>query len=196
MSYSVYDVSIPVLVRGLTILSALLDKGAAHAQQHNIDPVFLPNARLAPDMLTLAGQVQRASDTAKFAAARLSGIEAPSFADEEATFEQLKDRCAKTITYLQSVERTALEAGETRQITFWRFERVDAHRRSIPATIRVAQLLLSPHDRLRHLASQRRAGRQARLSRIVREPRVTPGFACCRKNKPRGHDEGPVGEFG
>ena len=118
MSYSVYDGSIPVLVRGLTILSALLDKGAAHAQQHNIDPVFLPSARLAPDMLTLAGQVQRASDTAKFAAARLTGTEAPSFADEEATFEQLKNRCAKTITYLQSVERTSFEGGDTRQVTF------------------------------------------------------------------------------
>lgn len=118
MSLSVYEASVPVLVRGLTILSALLDKGANHAREHHLEPSFLPDARLAPDMLTLAGQVQRASDTAKFAAARLTATEAPSFADQEVTIDQLKERCAKTVSYLQAFDRAAFEGSETRLVSF------------------------------------------------------------------------------
>ena len=43
-------------------------------------------------MLTLAGQVQRASDTAKFAAVRIGGVENVPFADEESSFAELQDR--------------------------------------------------------------------------------------------------------
>src|SRR5690348_482165 len=62
MSLSMYEVSIPVFIRGLTVLSSLLEKGQAHAAQTGAGEEMV-QARLAPDMLTLAGQVQRASDT-------------------------------------------------------------------------------------------------------------------------------------
>ena len=118
MSLSIHDASVPVLTRGLTILSALLDKGEAHARETGVMPSSYVEARLAPDMLTLAGQVQRASDTAKFAAARLTGTEAPPFSDDEATFDQLRERCARTIAYLNSVPRAAFEGSETRDVSF------------------------------------------------------------------------------
>lgn len=57
MALSLYDISIPVFIRGLGQLSHLLDKGLAHAQATGIDPATLVDARLAPDMLTLAGQI-------------------------------------------------------------------------------------------------------------------------------------------
>ena len=63
MSLTMYQASIPVFVRGLTALRGLLQKGAGHAAASGSDPNALVAARLAPDMLTLAGQVQRASDT-------------------------------------------------------------------------------------------------------------------------------------
>ena len=69
-------------------------------------------------MLTLGGQVQRASDTAKFAAARLTGTDGPGFSDDETTIEALKARCAKTIAYLESVPQEAFEGAEQRSITF------------------------------------------------------------------------------
>lgn len=118
MTFSLYDASVPVLTRGLMNVSALLDKGEAYALEHDIPLPSCLNARLAPDMLTLTGQVQRASDTAKFTAARLTATEAPPFADDEATFGELKDRCAKTIAYLRTVEPASFEGSETRQVTF------------------------------------------------------------------------------
>ena len=68
MSLSMYQVSIPVFVRGLGVLATILDKAAAYADEKGIAPATLIEARLAPDMMTLAAQVQRASDTSKLAA--------------------------------------------------------------------------------------------------------------------------------
>ena len=90
MSLSMYDVTVPVLIRGLSILDEYLDRAAAFAAENKIDPQVLVNARLAPDMQPLSGQIQRASDTSKGAIARLTDLQAPSFADTEVTLEDLK----------------------------------------------------------------------------------------------------------
>jgi hypothetical protein len=116
MSLSMYDVSVPVLVRGLGVMSEYLEKAAAHAREHQFPPANLLNARLAPDMMSLAGQVQRASDNAKGGIARLANVEAPSFPDNEVTLEDLKARIARTISFLESVDPKKLEGSESRPV--------------------------------------------------------------------------------
>jgi hypothetical protein len=96
MPLSMYQASIPVLVRGLKNLSAVLRKGEAH-----------PGS---------ASLVQRASDTAKGCAARLAGIANPSFPDEEKTFADLQARIDKTIAFLQSVKPEQIEGSENKPI--------------------------------------------------------------------------------
>lgn len=118
MPLSMYQASIPVLTRGLGVLSDLLTKGEAHAREAGLDPASMVATRLAPDMFPLSGQVQRASDTAKYAAARLSGGSGPSLADEEVTFEDLRLRCTRTVSYLETITPEALEGSEEREITF------------------------------------------------------------------------------
>ncbi|CAN5668213.1 DUF1993 domain-containing protein [soil metagenome] len=116
MSISLHQASIPLFLRGLKNLSKLLEKGAAFAAEKGIDPSELIEARLAPDMLALAAQVQRVSDTAKLSGERLSGIESPKMADDETTFPQLQERIAKTIAYLESLPVADVDAGESRTI--------------------------------------------------------------------------------
>jgi uncharacterized protein len=116
MSISMYDFSIPMLTRGLTTLSAILDKGAAHAETKKFDSVVLAQARLFPDMHPLVRQVQIACDTAKGAAARLAGIEVPKHEDNEATFADLKARIAKTVDFLKTITPAQLKDAETRNI--------------------------------------------------------------------------------
>jgi hypothetical protein len=116
MSISMYDFSIPMLTRGLTNMSALLDKGAAHAETKKFDSVVLAQARLFPDMHPLVRQVQIACDTAKGAAARLAGIEVPKHEDTEASFADLKARIAKTVDFLNTVSAAQLKDAETRNI--------------------------------------------------------------------------------
>jgi uncharacterized protein len=116
MTVSIYDVSIPVLVRGLTNLSAVLDKAVAHAEAKKIDPAVFAQARLFPDMHPLTRQVQIACDTAKGAGGRLAGIEVPKHEDNEVTLAELKQRIGKTLDFLKTVKPSQLEGAESRSI--------------------------------------------------------------------------------
>ncbi|HEV7612783.1 MAG TPA: DUF1993 domain-containing protein [Steroidobacteraceae bacterium] len=116
MSISMYDISIPPLTRGLTNLTACLDKAAGHAAAKKFDSAVLAQSRLFPDMYPLVRQVQIACDTAKGAAARLAGIDPPKHEDTEATFADLKARIAKTLDFLKSVDAAQLKDAESRSI--------------------------------------------------------------------------------
>ena len=117
MPVSMYQVSIPVFIRGLRALGGCLEKGRADADTRKFAPDILVNARLAPDMHTLSRQVQIASDVVKSCAARLAGMEPPSYPDTESNFEELQARIAKTIAFLEGITEAQLEGSETRQIT-------------------------------------------------------------------------------
>jgi len=116
MAISMYDATIPVLIRGLGILDEYLDRAAAFAVDNKIDPKVLVNARLAPDMLPLSGQVQRASDTSKGAIPRLTDLQAPGFADTETTLEDLKKRIADTVAFLKTVTPEHLRGAQERKV--------------------------------------------------------------------------------
>jgi hypothetical protein len=117
MALSMYDISVPVFTRGLGQLIHLFDKSLAHAKANGIDTATLVDARLAPDMLTLAGQVQRASDASKLGAARIAGITAPSFPDEEKTWDDLLARIRKTQDFLATIDRALIDGQEERPVT-------------------------------------------------------------------------------
>jgi len=117
MSLSMYQISIPVFARALNNLAAILNKAVAHAEAKKIDPSVLINYRLAPDMLPLSRQVQIASDAAKGCAARLAGVEVPSFADTETTFPELQERIAKTLAFLNTVNAAQIDGSESRTVT-------------------------------------------------------------------------------
>jgi uncharacterized protein len=116
MSISMYDVSIPIFTLSLTNLSAILDKAASHEQSKKVDPKVIPQARLIVDMLPLSAQIQIACDTAKGAAARLAGVEAPKHEDTEATLAELKARVAKTLDFIKTIKPEQLQGAETREI--------------------------------------------------------------------------------
>lgn len=113
MPLSMSQSSIPLFIRALRNLSEILKKSEAHPEAASF-----VEARLAPDMLTLAGQVQRASDAAKACVARLSATQAPSFPDTEKTFPELEERIRKTIDYLKSVPAAQVDGSEEREIAF------------------------------------------------------------------------------
>ncbi len=110
MSYSLYRSTIPGFIAMLGNFKAWLDKAAAQGSETALE------ARLAGDMFALPRQIQMASDAAKGAAARLTGTDAPAMPDTEVTFAQLKDRCDRTIAYLESIDPQAFDAGAEREV--------------------------------------------------------------------------------
>ncbi|MFY1826647.1 DUF1993 domain-containing protein [Myxococcus fulvus] len=117
MSLSMYEATIPVFIRALEVLSTLVTQGEKYAQEKGLDPKQVLEARLAPDMFNLVQQVQRASDTSKATAERLSGEPAPRMPDTESTFDELRQRIDKTLTYLKSVPAKSFAGSETRTVT-------------------------------------------------------------------------------
>ena len=117
MSVTIYSASVPVFTRLLTNLLALLDKAEAYATERKIDLNYLVNDRLAPDMYPLKGQVQNATDHAKFAVARLSGRTPPSWPDDEQTIDELKARIQKALDYLKTFSEADLAGTDAREIT-------------------------------------------------------------------------------
>jgi hypothetical protein len=116
MSVSMYEVSIPIFTLSLNNLAAILDKAAAHAEAKKVDPNVLPSTRLIADMLPLSAQIQIACDTAKGAAARLAGVEAPKHEDTEATIADLRARVDKTLAFIKSIKPEQFANAETREI--------------------------------------------------------------------------------
>ena len=117
MPISMYGASVPLFTQMLNGLSGVLDKGAAFAATKKVDQAVLLGSRLAPDMLTLTRQVQIASDTSKMCVARLAGIEAPKYEDNELTFDELKARIAKTVAFFDTVTAPQVDGSEEREIT-------------------------------------------------------------------------------
>jgi hypothetical protein len=110
--------SLPVFEIGLNALTGVLDKAAAFAATRKADPAVMLGWRLAPDMFAFVRQVQVACDQAKNGAARLAGVDAPKFEDTETTFDQLKDRVARTLAYLKTLDPKAIDAAADREVTF------------------------------------------------------------------------------
>ena len=117
MSLSMYDASLAPFIRMLGNLSAILHKAEAYAAERKIEPGVLLNARLAPDMYPLVRQVQIASDTVKGCAARLAGIDIPSYADSESSFAELQERIAKTQAFLHNIAAEQLDGSEGKSIS-------------------------------------------------------------------------------
>lgn len=111
MRFSIHAASAPVFVNSLRDMRAWLDKAAAARPEAE-----LMDARLAPDMRPLPAQFQMASDSAKNAMARLAGIQPPAMPDTETSFDELRDRCDRTIAFVESIDAAALADAATREV--------------------------------------------------------------------------------
>jgi uncharacterized protein len=110
--------ALPVCQRMLGNLSHILQVAQAFCEERKIDPAVLTNDRLAPDMFPLSRQVQIACDAVKNGLARLSGLDAPKFEDNETTFAQLQERIQKTLDFVATVPASALDGTEGKDISF------------------------------------------------------------------------------
>ncbi len=117
MSLSVHESSVPVVIKALTALSAVLDKGAAHAAAKGTDEANYLTMRLVPDMLPLSAQVRIACDIPRRGLVRMAGGEPQPLEDKEGSFADLKTRIADTIAVLEAITPESMEGSEARTIT-------------------------------------------------------------------------------
>ena len=104
-------------VKMLQNLDRWLETANAFAEKKKLEPGVLGQARLAPDQYPLTRQVQSACDAAKFAAAYLSGQQAPSHPDTEKTIDELRARVQTCIRYVESVKPSAYADAASRRVS-------------------------------------------------------------------------------
>ncbi len=117
MTISMHSASVPVFLRLFDNLGCWLDKAEAHATVKKFDPQVYLGARLAPDMLPFTKQIQIACDGAKFGVSRLAGIDAPKFADTEASLAELRERVRATAEFIRSVPASQIDGTEDKDVT-------------------------------------------------------------------------------
>ena len=112
MSLALDTLSTSMFLRGLNVLSGLIDRAA----ESGLDEAVLMEARLAPDMRPFPDQVRMAAFSARSCIARLTGQEWPKTDDSETSLSELKATVALSIAFIEGVEATAFAGGETRRI--------------------------------------------------------------------------------
>ncbi len=114
---NLYDATIPIFTKMLRNVGSWLDKGTDLAAAKKVEPIVLMQSRLAIDMYPLIRQIQAACDTAKFAAAKMTGQDAPSHPDTEKTLEEARTRLATCIKYLESFKPEDFVECENRAVS-------------------------------------------------------------------------------
>ncbi len=104
------------LIKMLKNLDRWLDAAAAYASVKKFEPEVLLQSRLAPDMFTLAQQIQAACDGVKMLAARLSGQEPPKHPDTEKTLAELRARIQTVLAYARDFTPQQFEGAATREV--------------------------------------------------------------------------------
>jgi len=114
---SMHAVSAPMFTTMLNNLNTWLDKAEAYASERKFDVETLLQARLAPDMLPLSGQIALATAFAKNAMCRLAAQTPPDFPDTDKTLADFRARIARALDIVQSISAADLEGSAEREVT-------------------------------------------------------------------------------
>ena len=116
MTISMYQVSVPVFLRNLNALAAVLDKAAAWAEAKKFDQAVLLGTRLYPDMFPLNVQIGQVCTHAARGVAMLSGLAQPEFGGPETTIAALKERVTKTIDFVKTAKEAQIDGTEDKDV--------------------------------------------------------------------------------
>lgn len=115
MPLSMYQASVPLFTQTLSGMSNVLDKGAAHYADKEWDIAGLVSMRLAPDMMTLAEQVQMACHHSVVAVSRFADIDQPDLGATDSDISSMKARIAASLAFMAGVKPEQMEGSETRR---------------------------------------------------------------------------------
>ena len=99
MSISMHSASVPIFVHMLGNLATGWTRPRLPPRRGSSTRRCCSACAWRPTCCRSLKQIQIACDTAKFGVARLAGVEAPKFDDNEATLAELRERVRKTVDY-------------------------------------------------------------------------------------------------
>jgi hypothetical protein len=113
---AVQNTVLPIFRSLLSNLQYFLTKAESQATERGYDVNILMRARLAPDMLSLAGQIRYACISAKAGGARLAAIEVPVYDPiDDSTVAQAQERVKAALAWLDALPADGLEGADGRE---------------------------------------------------------------------------------
>jgi hypothetical protein len=113
VSLTTYQVSIPVMVRGLAVVDDYLDHAKALATSEGFTEEAILGARLAPDMLNFSEQIGVLCNKVERHGALLARRDPPAPADTPPGFAALKRRLAEATRFVEALPEEAILSAET-----------------------------------------------------------------------------------
>ena len=117
MPFSFYESSTGLHLRGLQVVSDILNKAKDYAAAHDISVDELVEWRLVDDMRPLSFQVQYMCITAVNFLQYAAHMEIPAVEENEKTFADLEARIASTVEILKGVDRASVDGKEDTLVT-------------------------------------------------------------------------------
>jgi hypothetical protein len=132
-----YTSTVPAFIKGLQNLLAIIAKAKKNAKQRGFNPDAFATQKLAPDMLTFAGQIQYMYFITLDAGENLAGKTPPKFTYQEKTMKECEESIRRTLSYLRKIKPTHFEGAEMKRVPlFW------DKTKTIPAERYVKRLVL------------------------------------------------------
>src|SRR5262245_44604424 len=104
VSFSVYDITVPVMVHGLNVMDDYLDHAQALERTKGFELGRILGKRLAPDMLTFGEQFSVGCNKVEAHMAKLMQHDPPAPRNTPMMYPALKGRLVKARNFLQNVE--------------------------------------------------------------------------------------------
>lgn len=115
MPLSMYQASVPLFTQTLSGMSAVLDKGVVHYADMGLNVTDLIQMSLAPDMMTLAQQVQMACHHSVVAVSLFARVDQPDLGDTDTDMNGMQARIAASLEFMAGVKPEQMEGSETRR---------------------------------------------------------------------------------
>lgn len=104
MSFSVFEITVPVMLQGLRVLDDYLDHAQALERARALAPGDVLRARLAPDMLSFGQQSSVSCNKVEAHMSRLMQRDLPTPVEPALMYPALKGRLMETRGFLQAIE--------------------------------------------------------------------------------------------
>lgn len=113
VSFSVYEITVPVMVHGLNVMDDYLDHAQALERTKGSEPGSVLGERLAPDMLTFGEQFSVSCNKVEAHMAKLMQRDVRPRRDTPMMYPALKGRLLETRGFLQNVQPDEIAGAQS-----------------------------------------------------------------------------------
>lgn len=113
MAFSIYDVTVPVMLHGLMVMGDYLEHAQKLERANSLDPGSVLAARLAPDMLSFGEQFSVNCNKVESHLTKLMDRDRPTSRDVAMIYPALQGRLLETRTFLQAIQPEDLASAQT-----------------------------------------------------------------------------------